>query len=130
MKRKKQLSALEWEVINIIWTMPAPVSVRDVMAKGYPGNEKAYTTVQTVMNNLVDKGFLKREKTGLVNFYSPAHKKRDILKQEVRSFADKAFGGSLNALVNFMIDTESLSEEEIRELKNLIEDKENGNKKS
>lgn len=123
-RNKKKLSALEWEIMEIIWAQGKDVTVREVLETAYPEGEKAYTTVQTVMNNLVDKGFLKKAKTGLVNFYTPAALREKTLEKEVRSFMNRSFGGSLNALVSFMLDSDALSAEEIRKLKQLIDARE------
>ena len=91
-KTKKRLSPLEWEVMNTIWALRKNPSVREVLEKAYPNGEKAYTTVQTVMNNLEAKGFLDKAKLGLVNFYKPLRKRNELLKKETANFVDKTFG--------------------------------------
>lgn len=121
MAKKQSLSPLEWEIMEKIWHDQKPVSVRDVLRQAYPNGEKAYTTVQTVMNNLVEKGFLQKEKIGLVNFYQPMRKKNDLLKQETSRFVEKVFGGSFQALANYIISSKKLSEDELIDLKKLIE---------
>jgi len=121
--KKPQLTPLEWEIMRNIWKFNGPVSVRQVLSEAYPDGEKAYTTVQTVMNKLFQKGFLKRQKIGMVNFYQPAKKQSTILRHEIQQFAQRTFGGSLPALVNFLFETDSLSAGEIASLKQLIEDK-------
>lgn len=121
--RKKKLSGLEWEIMEIVWQQEKPVSVREVLEIAYPNGEKAYTTVQTVMNHLVDKGFAKKEKIGLVNFYTPTNPREEMLEGEVSRFVDRTFGGSINALVSFMLDTKSLSADEVASLKALIDQK-------
>ncbi|RMF59636.1 MAG: BlaI/MecI/CopY family transcriptional regulator [Calditrichaeota bacterium] len=126
-RRKSQLTPPEWEVMEIIWQKKKPVTVREVLESAYPGGEKAYTTVQTIMNNLVQKGFLSRTKIGMVNHYRPAREQMRTLMDEIKIFANRTFGGSLNALVSFLINSNTLSPEEISELKQLIEQKEQEN---
>jgi len=127
-KRKDYLTPLEWEVMNIIWKLGGKPTVRQVLNEGYPNREKAYTTIQTVMNNIVIKRFLKRKKTGLVNFYSPAVKREDMIVGETNTLVNKAFGGSFLALANYLIDSDTLSQEEIADLKRLIKQKEKDRK--
>lgn len=122
-KGKNKLSSLEWELMEIIWREKNPVSVRRVREIAYPRGEKAYTTVQTVMNNLVGKGFLAKEKIGLVNFYRPLRDHQKSLLKEVKTFAGVTFGGSLPALASFLIDSDSLTSDEIAALKRLIDEK-------
>ncbi len=126
-KANPKLSPLEWEIMEIIWSQSAKmVSVREVINSAYPNGEKAYTTVQTVMNNLLLKGYLTKEKIGLVNFYKPLKRRRDQLKNEMSRFVDKAFGGSFLSLANYLIDSKSLSVEEIADLRRIIDQHDKG----
>lgn len=65
---RRRLTEAEWEVMEAIWSLGVASGVRDVLQHAYPAGEKTYTTVQTIMNNLVAKGFLREKKVGLVNF--------------------------------------------------------------
>ena len=123
-KNSKKLSPLEWEIMNVIWEQEEDVSVRDVLSIAYPQGEKAYTTVQTVMKNLEEKGFLAKVKIGLVNFYHPLQKKEKIIKSETRGFVNRVYNGSFRALANYIVDSDSLTLDEIENLKQLIHQKE------
>lgn len=124
--KNNNLSPLEWEIMEIVWDFKKHPSVRDVLEAAYPNGEKAYTTVQTVMNNLESKGFLKKEKIGLVNFYRPLKKRSELLGRETSRFVQRVFGGSFQSLANYLIDSNALSDEEIDNLKKLIAEKEKG----
>lgn len=123
-KAGKQLTDLQWEIMNHIWKQDGKVTVRDVLEQKYPNGEKAYTTVQTVMNTLLENGFLSKEKIGLVNFYQPTKPREQVVKKEVSYFVDKVLRGSMPQFVKYFIGEGNLSEEEISELKQLIEEKE------
>lgn len=123
-KSKNYLTPLEWEVMNVIWKLGGRPNVRQVLDEGYPNREKAYTTIQTVMNNIVKKKFLKRKKTGVKNYYIPAIKREDMMGGEINTLVNKVYGGSFLALANYLIDSDALSQEEIAELKRLIKQKE------
>lgn len=120
---KSQPTALEWDILQHIWRGGSEVSVRDVLESAYPDGEKAYTTVQTVMNNLVEKGYLSKKKTGLVNFYRPVEKRDETLRSAVHQMARKLFGGSVNELANFLVDSDALNKKELEELKKLLDEK-------
>lgn len=117
-------SALEWEILDVIWDLGGQPSVRDVLERAYPNGEKAYTTVQTVMNNLVDKGWLRKKKTGLVNFYTPLRPRHESLRGEVKRFVDRVFDGSFPAMADYLVRSKSLSKAELDELRRLIEESE------
>lgn len=123
-KHKDYLSPFEWEILNVIWDKTDKVTVKEIWGNLYPNKEKAYTTVQTIMNILVEKGFLKKERLGPVNLYSPVTKRRDAVKQETGIFLEKVFNGSFHKMVNFMAGQGRLSRDDIEELKKIIEEKE------
>ena len=125
-KEQKRLSGLEWEVMEGVWQVnekasPYGITVREVHDQLYPNGEKAYTTVQTVMNILHEKGFLTRKKIGMVNFYHPTVSREEMARQETRSLVQRAFGGSFVALANHLVDSGSLSRKDMQTLKDMIE---------
>ncbi len=120
----RKLSDLEWEVLKHIWQLKNfPVTVRQVVDHAYPHGEKAYTTVQTVMNNLVQKGFLEIKKLGKVNLYSPKEEFKNLKQKEISNFVKKVFNGSFFSLASFLVNSGQLTKEEINTLKNLLEQK-------
>ena len=130
MKKPKRLSEAEWEIMLGIWDGPVPATVRDIHTRLYPNGEKAYTTVQTIMNILHEKGFLTREKIGLVNFYSPTLSREEAASQETGSLVSRLFHGSFGALANYLIDSDMLTQQDLQKLKAMIAEKEKANKPS
>ena len=125
-KEQKRLSGLEWEVMEGVWQVnekasPYGITVREVHDRLYPNGEKAYTTVQTVMNILHEKELLTRKKIGMVNFYNLTVSREEMAQQETRSLVQRAFGGSFMALANHLVDSGSLSEKDMRTLKGMID---------
>ena len=119
-----KLTPAEWELMESIWTLGGSPSVREVMEHAYPNGEKAYTTVQTLMNVLEKKGLLTRKKIGLVNFYTPTRGRDELVRNETSSLISRLFSGSAPALANFLIDEEDLSLDDIQKIKALLDEKE------
>ena len=124
MSKRPRMTPAEWEIMKVVWSLEGPVSVRDVLEQAFPNGEKAYTTVQTVMNTLEKKDLLTRRKTGLVNFYRPTRSQEEVVKAEMSSLVSRMFGGSIPALANSLLSLEDLSPEEIERIKALIDEKE------
>ncbi len=120
----RKLTEAEWEVMEAIWSLGGSPSVREVLEHAYPGGEKAYTTVQTIMNNLVEKGFLEQKKVGLVNFYTPTLSREEAVQHEMSRLVARAFRGSFAALAHYLINSDSLSKQEIAKIRELIAEKE------
>ena len=120
----KKLSPAESELMDCIWKMPKRVTVREVHQQLFPNGEKAYTTVQTMMNILTDKKFLRRKKIGMVNFYSAKVSREQAMKNETRSLVASIFHGSFGALATHLIKSGELNRQELDAIKKLIDEQE------
>lgn len=124
MGKKRELTPAEWEIMDAVWATDDPVTVRDVLERAYPRGEKAYTTVQTIMNTLVRKKLLRRKKTGLVNFYDARRERASVVRAETSTLLSRAFNGSVPALASALLSLDGLTLDELRKLKRLIREKE------
>jgi BlaI family penicillinase repressor len=126
MPKVETLTRLEWEIMKQVWKN-GKTTVRDVHEALADSHRRAYTTIQTYMERLVDKKILRKEKIGLVNFYSAIIKENDTLKRETNHFVKRAFDGSFSKLAAFLFDTQDFNEEDLQNIKRLIEEKEREN---
>lgn len=124
MAQVQRLTAAEWEIMEAVWDLGGAPSVRDVLEHAYPGGEKAYTTVQTVMNTLERKGVLRRAKVGLVNFYSAVQTREELAGREMSSLVDRVFRGSIPALASSLLSLDRIEPEEIERIRELIDRRE------
>jgi predicted transcriptional regulator len=120
MSARPKLTPAEWDIMQAVWDLGGSVSVRDVLEHLYPAGEKAYTTVQTVMNTLEKKRLLTRRKTGLVNFYSPTRSRDETTRSEMTTLVSRVFGGSVPALANTLMSLDDVDLEDLAEIKRLI----------
>lgn len=120
----EKLTPAEWEIMEAIWKLGGAPSVRDVLDHAFPDGQKAYTTVQTVMNILEKKGLLKRKKMGLVNFYKPTKLREQMIDSELSSLVSRMFQGSIPAFANYLIKSDNITLEEIEKIKALLDAKE------
>ena len=115
-----KLTPAEWEIMDAVWNLGGSPSVREVLDHAYPNGEKAYTTIQTLMNLLEKKGLFTRKKIGLVNFYTPTRQREDMIQSETQHLISRVFRGSAPALANFLIAEEDLSLDDIKNIKALL----------
>jgi BlaI family penicillinase repressor len=124
MPEHDRLTPVEWEIMEVIWSLGGSPSVREVLERAFPDGGKAYTTVQTVMNTLEKKGFLEKRKIGLVNFYTPVRTRDEMEKSEMSSIVERIFRGSKSALASTLLSLEDLDIEELEQIRAIIEDRE------
>jgi predicted transcriptional regulator len=126
MSEKRELTPVEWEIMEAVWDIGGPTTVRGVLECAYPEGEKAYTTVQTIMNTLERKKLLRRKKIGLVNFYSARRSRESVVRAAMSSLLSRGFKGSVVALASTLFSLDRLSADDIKGLKRLIREKERG----
>ncbi|RLD60357.1 MAG: hypothetical protein DRJ01_09805 [Bacteroidetes bacterium] len=121
-----KLSKMEWEILRIIWEKGSS-SVRDVSQNISEQNKRAYTTIQTYMERMIEKKLLKKEKIGLVNFYISIVEKKNLINHEISTFIQNVFNGSSSRFAAYLFNSDQLDEKDIKRIKEMIEEKEKKN---
>jgi predicted transcriptional regulator len=88
---------LEMACLGVIWTR-GEATVRDVVAGLAPRQQFAYTTVMTLLERLVRRGHLHRQKTGRSFRYSPSQNQAELREIAVTELVRNYFGGQRDAL--------------------------------
>lgn len=105
-------------------------SVADVRAElQQRGNELAYTTVMTLLGRLAAKNAVLVDKAREPFVYRPAHRRESVLRERLREFVRDVFDGRADSLVLRLVEDESLSREELREIERKIAEAEKSPKK-
>ena len=121
MARTRSIGRAELEVLKYIQDHH-PVTVRQVATHVQATKGHTRTTVLNVMARLVHKGYLSRRRAEGVYQYSPRVAKGELLRRLVGEFVDRALGGSLSPFVAYLERDASVSGEELRELKTIVEE--------
>ena len=117
----RRLPDSELELMQIIWDLEPPLSRQDIEERLPPDRPLAPTTVLTFLDRLREKGFLRAEKRGKTNYYTPLISRREYLARESRGVLDRLFGGSVSAFATALVDG-GVSREEIQRLRELLEE--------
>jgi predicted transcriptional regulator len=125
MKERQKIGAAELEVLHFIQEHH-PVTVREVADHFATSKGQVRTTLLNVMERLRKKGFLTRKKTGGVFHYSPRVSKTELLNRLVRDFVDRTLGGSVAPFMAYLVRDANLTGDEVRELKRIVRELEEG----
>ena len=114
---KRIFGELELAILNVFQKDGSILTVRDVLQA--LGREDKYTTIMTVMNRLVAKGELHREREGQSYRYRlQAKKERYSLFEKWRK---KIFGGKSALMISYLLEAgEDITEEELLQIQELI----------
>lgn len=118
----KHPTELELDILKILWREPG-VPVRRVREALADGRDLAYTSVMTIMNIMVDKGYLTRKKDGNGYVYAPKISRESTMRRMLRDTVNRLFDGSVSAAVVHLLDEGELSEREMKELQKLVRGK-------
>jgi predicted transcriptional regulator len=120
-RREYDLGKAELEVLRTLWD-EGPTNVRGVLNHLHQrGRKVAYTTVQTVLGRLEQKGFVESDKSALAFVYRARISRERISRSRLRTLLDQLYDGAAGPLVLQLVRTKRLTSEEIEELHELIE---------
>jgi predicted transcriptional regulator len=118
--KSSTLTAHELELMKIVWRHEEPVTVRDVYEELRTARPVAYTTVMTSLKTLEQKGHLKATQQDRAYLYRPARPKQQVIKEMVREFVNRVFNGSGRPLVLHLLESDQISESELREITRMM----------
>ena len=98
--------SLENEIMKAVWTVEeiesVDVSVNDIqdILNRTSSSTRAYTTVKTVMDRLVEKNILVRYKQGKKFFYKSVSSRDEMAEQAIKRLADQYFNNDMDSFAN------------------------------
>ena len=119
MEKQLSISESEWRVMKIIWN-DCPQTLPEILDR-LKETRWSKTTIQTYLARLVKKGALSTKRQGKGYLYYPAVSESDCQLAESRSFLSRVYDGSLSRMVMGFVKSGELSQEELNELKSLID---------
>lgn len=117
--KMKELTKAEEQIMQILWKIEKGF-VNDMLEK-LPLPKPAYNTVSTIVRILEKKGFVAHNAYGKTHEYYPLISKREYTKSYFKGFMNNYFENSYQALASFFTKENSLSIEELEEIKALMD---------
>jgi predicted transcriptional regulator len=114
------MTPAELRVMKALWQL-GKGSVADVRGElQRRGNELAYTTVMTLLGRLAAKHAVIVDKEREPFVYRAAHRRESVLRDRLRDFVRDVFDGQADSLVLRLVEDESLTRAELREIERKI----------
>ena len=121
------LGDLQRQVLETVWKLGEAnvAQVRDeLLAAGR--SEIAYTTVLTVLQKLGRAGWLQHRAEKRVYWWRATRSRHEADSNTARALIRRVFGGDPLRLFQHLLEDENLSDEDLRSLRALIEQKRSG----
>lgn len=126
-KNELDLFESEWAILNVVWEKE-PCSAPEVQETLEKEKKWAYTTVKTMMDRMVKKGLLKAEKIRNLNLYRTLVTKEQARASEITRTIKRAFEGAITPMMQFLVESDGISDDEIDRLEKLIQNKKQNRK--
>jgi len=114
------LGKTEWELLNICWEKGSKTTAKEIHEASLEKKYRSYVTVKTILDRLVDKGYLIREKLGPIWLYTPDLKKQKVVSRAIEDFLSTVMNSDRVSLVRNLLDG-NLNPEEYNKIKELLE---------
>ncbi len=115
-----RISTAESQVMKALWAS-SPLSAEEIIAALPEGQDWADATVKTLLNRLLKKEAIAAERDGRRFLYRPLVAEGDYVHAESQGLLDRLFDGRLAPLVAHFSQREKLSDEDVAELRRLLE---------
>jgi predicted transcriptional regulator len=118
---------LELSILKVLWEK-GPRSVRDIQGILNESKPTGYTTVLKMLQIMYDKGLVDRDESVRPQIYRAKHSQEQTQRHLVSDLLQRAFGGSVKALVMQALATKKSSAKDLEAIEKLLDRIEGGSK--
>ena len=117
---KVSLSDGEWKIMNSLWESgESTITELTASLEIETGWDKHI--IITMLGRMEKKEAVAHRQGGRAKVFYPLVSREEVSMQETRGFLEKVYRGSLGMMVNAMVADQALSEQEIQELYDILE---------
>ncbi|HSK70177.1 MAG TPA: BlaI/MecI/CopY family transcriptional regulator [Pyrinomonadaceae bacterium] len=119
-KKTSKPTEAELEILGVIWER-GEATVREVFEVINAQKPVAYTTVLKFLQIMHEKGLVERDERNRAHIYRAKIKQAETGKKMLDDILQKVFGGSALKLVQQVLETETTSADDLKEIRRMIE---------
>lgn len=128
MKQEIHVTNSEWYVMNCLWEE----HLLTLMQLVHILNEQmgwSKSTCATMVRRMAEKNLIGYKENGKTKYFFPNVKKEDVVVQETKNFLQRIYNGSVGMMMNTLIHQNGLSEQDIKELREILKKAEDRSEK-
>ena len=120
------LTEAEWEIMKVVWEQEpcAAGTVQEALAQS---RGWAYSTVKTTMDRMVKKGLLTTHTIRNLSLFTSRISETEARRSEFRKMLKRAFDGALAPMMQFLLENEQFSDEDLNQLRQVVDKTQNSN---
>lgn len=115
------LANAELAIMDLLWQQDK-LTARQIREELYSDTTKAqHGTVQRLLQRLEDKGYIKRDRSLGIHFFSAVIDRQTYAGSQLESLASRLTGGSLAPLITHLVNRNKLSRDDLAELRAILD---------
>ena len=119
--KQYDLGDAELEILKILWDRGS-MTVREVLSQLHDaGRRVAYTTAQTLLTRLEQKGYVRSNKSDFAFVYRAKVTRNRVTQSRLKTLMSQLYDGAAGPLVLQLVRSEQLTAAEIDELHKLVD---------
>jgi predicted transcriptional regulator len=115
------LTNAEEQIMKLLWRLDKAF-IRDLLNE-FPDPKPAPTTVLTLLKRMIDKGFVSYKLYGNSREYYPLIKKTDYFSDHINVLIKDFFNNSTAQFASFFTNETDMNQDELKELRDLVDKK-------
>ena len=119
------ISNSEWKVLNTLWNEPK--TLMDITSELYPKTGWTRHTIISLLKRLQEKSCIEFEQKGRTKYFHATVNQDDIVYEATNDFVETVYAGDFSLLASNMVKSGSITQEEVKKLKELISEYEKNN---
>ncbi len=123
-RNRTDLTEREWELMDALWDA-GHATATDLQTTMHSSRGWAYSTVKTMLDRLVTLGYAKARRVGNVYEYSAKAKRPTVVGRLLDDVTQRLFGGSAAPFIQTLIERNSLTSEEVEQLRQMLDKHQN-----
>ena len=130
---KEEITPSEWQIMEVLWASGTPLTSSEVYKRMQGNVDMSQRTVRVLMNRMNQKdilGYTVDEHDSRVYHYYVLKQKDECVKEKSRKFVDSYFSGNGTNAVSALLQTFTLTDEQIKELEEILEKSKDRNMES
>ncbi len=114
-----QLGRVQLLIMQVLWDR-GRATARDITDQINISEPIAHSTVQTLLRGLEEKGAASHDSEGRTFTFFPLVAESEFKQSATQDLLHRVFGGSVQGLVSHLLESESVSADQLAELRKLI----------
>ncbi len=121
---KEEITPSEWQIMEVLWASNTPLTSSEVYQRMQGNVDMSQRMVRVLMNRLNQKdilGYTVDERDARVYHYYALKQKEECVREKSRKFVDSYFSGNGTNAMAALLQSFTLTDQQIEELEEILE---------